>query len=263
MKHSAALLLAIGVAHAQTSVRPQFEVASVKQNAGPGGLVGIRFDPGGRFTATNIPLRLLIDMAYGVGSNQEHRGVPGWVESDSARYDITAKAEGNPSRDETNAMIRTMLEDRFRLQSHREKKETTVYALTIAKGGPKIAESQKSGCIDPAPGDVAPNPTVAPVCGYFAILPGRLEGMKVNAAKLAGTLSIVNEIGRPVIDKTGITTTFDVHLRWTPAGRGQGPDDGGPSLFTALEEQFGLKLEPQKGTEDVFVIDHIERPTEN
>lgn len=254
MKGSAAILLAVVSAHAQTPVRRQFEVVSVKQNTAPPGLVDLHFYPGGRFIAVNMPLSLLIDMAYGVGTAQEHR-VPGWIGSESARYDITAKAEGEPDQKEIYAMLRTMLEDRFKLQAHREKKETTLYALTVAKGGARLT-AEKSGCVDAHPGDLAPSSTGAPVCGYFVILPNGLEGMKVNTAGLAGALTSLREIGRPVTDKTGIASTFDVHMRWAA-------DGSGPSVFTALEEQLGLKLEPQKGTDDVFVIDHIERPTEN
>jgi uncharacterized protein (TIGR03435 family) len=87
--------------------------------------------------------------------------------------------------------------------------------------------------------------------------------MKVTMAGLAGALTNIREIGRPVIDKTGIASTFDVHMRWTPAGSSAATDNSGPSIFTALEEQLGLRLESQKGTDDIFVIDHIERPTEN
>ncbi len=249
-------------ARAQTPApHPEFEVASVKQNTGPPGLVAMHFNPGGRFTATNFPLKLLVDMAYGVGSAQEHR-VPAWVDSDSARYDITARAEGDPSKEETFAMIRTLLEDRFKLQVHREKKEVTVYALTVAKSGSKLKEDKDSGCARVNAGDLAPE-IKSPVCGMFGILPGGLEGMKVTMTGLAGALTNVSEIGRPVIDKTGITQTFDVHIRWTPSGPGAAADNSGPSIFTALQEQLGLKLESQKGTDDVFVIDRAERPTEN
>jgi len=261
MKQSAALLLAAAFARSQTPARPQFEVVSVRQNTAAPGLVDLHFYPGGRFTAANMPLSLLIDMAYGVGTAQEHR-VPGWINSDSARYDITAKAQGDPDRTQMYAMMRTMLEDRFQLQAHREKKETTVYALTVAKGGARLT-ANKSGCVDATPGDLAPSSTSAPVCGYFAILPNGLEAMKVKMGGLAGALTNIREIGRSVIDKTGITSTFDVHIRWTPAGSSAVADNSGPSIFTALEEQLGLKLESQKGTDEIFVIDHIERPTEN
>ena len=261
MRQSAVLLVAVACAYPQTAARPQFEVISVKQNNAPPGLLDIHFYPGGRFTAVNMPLSLLIDMAFGVGTAQEHR-VPGWINSDSARYDITAKAEGDPDRNEMNAMIRNMLEDRFKLQAHREKKESTVYALTVARTGPKLTAS-KSECVDIPPGDLAPRSTGAPACGYFSILPNGLEGLKVNMGALAGVLTNVREIGRRVIDKTGITSTFDVHIRWAAAGTDATGDNSGPSLFTALEEQLGLKLETQKGTDEIFVIDHIERPAEN
>jgi uncharacterized protein (TIGR03435 family) len=261
MKQSAALLLAIASAYSQTPVRPQFEVVSVKKNTAAPGLVDLHFYPGGRFTAVNMPLSLLIDMAYGVGTAQEHR-TPGWINSESERYDITAKAEGDPDRTQMYLMMRTMLEDRFKLQAHREKKETTVYVLTVAKSGARLTAS-KSGCVETTPGDLAPSSTGAPVCGYFAILPNGLEGMKVNMGGLAGALTNIREIGRLVIDRTGVASTFDVHIRWTPAGSSAAADNSGPSIFTALEEQLGLKLESQKGTDDIFVIDHIERPTEN
>lgn len=251
-------LAAASLVCAQTSPsHPRFEVVSVKQNTSPPGLTGVHFSPGGRFTATNIQLRLLIDMAFGVNGSQDHR-MPGWIDSDSARYDINAKAEGEATRDEIFAMLRTMLEERFKLQAHREKKEVTVYALKVAKGGPKISEDHSSVCAVINPGDLAPE-TRQPICGMIAIIPGGIEGLKIGMDGLAGALSNLQELGRKVVDDTGVTARFDVHLRFTPASS----DAGGPSIFTALQEQLGIRLESQKGTDDVFVIDHIERPEEN
>lgn len=250
------LLLAIGLANAQQTVtaRPQFEVVSVRRNTAPPGLTGIHFSPGGRFTATNVPLKLLIEIAYKAATWQDSKW-PGWIESDSARYDIAARAEGDPAQDKMLLMLQTMLEDRFKVKVHRETKEVPVYALVVAKGGPKLLESKASSCVEVRPGDIAPDPAALPLCGRIGIIPNGIAGTKVTMTELAGVLPNIAEVGRPVIDKTGITATFDVYVRWG--------DSAGSSIFTALAEQLGVKLESQKGPGEIFIIDHAERPKEN
>src|SRR5438270_11632939 len=136
-----AALLA-GLAHAQTD-RPQFEVASIKPNTSGNGLVMIRPPVGGRFTATNATLNMLIGIAYKVRPNQISGG-PGWAGSE--RYDIVAKADGNPTQDQFALMVRALLEERFQLVTHKETKELPIYALLIAKNGPKLPNPKEGSC---------------------------------------------------------------------------------------------------------------------
>jgi len=265
---------------AQTAAtRPEFEVASVKPNTSGNNMVMIRPPAGGRFTATNARLKMLIGLAYNV-QNFEISGGPAWINSDG--YDIEAKAaDSNIGIEQLRPMLQMLLEDRFKLMIHRETKEVPVYALTAGKNGPKLPEAKEGGCVTfgpnlpppppPAPGQpFAPPPTP---CGGFMMGPNRMEGGRVSMAQFVRSLS--NILGRPVIDKTAFTGTFDVHLEFTPEGTafmgGLGPpggltpgfDTSGPSIFTAVQDQLGLRLESQKGPAELLVIDHAEKASEN
>jgi len=243
-------------------------------------MVMIRPPVGGRFTATNVGLKMLIVLAYNVKSF-EISGGPGWIDSDG--YDINAKAaDTNTSLDQLRPMLQTLLENRFQLKVHRETKEMPVYALMLAKNGPKLPEAKDGGCIKFGP-DSPPPPPPSPgqlppiLCGGFLRAPNLLQAGKVDMKQLVNVLSDV--LGRPVIDKTGFTGTFDVKLEFSPEGtsfgggfgRGGvaligGPppgDDAKPSIFTAVQDQLGLKLESQKGPGEVLVIDHAEKASEN
>jgi len=257
--------------------RPEFEVASVKPNTSGTNMVRIMAPPnGGRLTVTNGSLRMLIAYAYKV-KNFELSGTQGWM--DSERYDVVAKApDGSHGEEQLQLMTRTLLEDRFKLMVHRETKEMPVYALLPGKNGPKLPEAKEGGCATfgpnlppPArgPGQFPPTP-----CGGFFMGPNRMEGGKISMKQLVDGLS--NILGRPVIDKTGFTGTFDVHLEFSPEGTAFGGglpgmpgglppgfDTSGPSIFTAVQDQLGLKLESQKGPAEILVIDHAERASEN
>jgi bla regulator protein BlaR1 len=227
-----------------------FEVASIKLNKS--GARGGRFstEPGG-IVATNMPLRTFIKAAYGVQDYQLSGG-PGWL--DSERYDIAAKSEGALLDDKLLLMLRALLEDRFKLTLHREKKELPGYALVIGKSGLKVHEVEHEGK------------------SWTRFGRGSLNGHEVSMPALADALS--GRLGRPVVDSTGIKGFFDVNLEWTPdQSQPRGPkesveplpaDDGaGPTIFTALQEQLGLKLESRKGPVEILVIDRIEKPSEN
>jgi uncharacterized protein (TIGR03435 family) len=264
--------------HAQAPTpRPEFEAASIKPNTA-GGLINLRPPVGGRFTATNATLKMLIDVAYKVRTYQLSGG-PGWI--DSEHYDLTAKAEGNPNQDQVFLMLQKLLEDRFQLRLHHETKEMPVYALVVAKNGPKLKEFTESGCV-PFDPDKPPPPPGQPFaagavpCGVFLMMGSALEATKTDMKQFASALTNMQELGRPVIDKTGLTGTYAIHLEYAPVGRGgRGlgvagdggqaplPDASGPSIFTALQEQLGLKLEPQKARIEILVIDHAEKPSEN
>lgn len=232
---SAALVLS-GFAIAQSpSPRPEFEVASVKLNTAGNDIMMIRPPAGGRFTATNAKLKMLIGLAYNV-KTFEISGGPAWIDSDG--YDITAKAaDANVGVEQMRPMLRTLLEDRFKLKVHREKKEVPVYALMVAKGGPKLPGAKEGGCVKFGP-DSPPPPLPAPgqlpptICGGFLRAPNLLQAGKVDMSQLVNVLSDV--LDRPVIDKTGFTGTFDVKLEFSPEGTsfgGGGFGGGGLALI--------------------------------
>lgn len=245
-------------------------MASIKLNksAGFGGLLNTVH---GRFTATNVPLQVLIALAYRIKEFQVS-GAPAWLTSE--RYDIEAKTEGDLAFQASLPMIQTLLEDRLQFKFHRETREQPIYALVVAKAG-KLHEAE--GECGPRPDTPPPPPEpgklpTAP-CGGFFLFPGRLSGQKVAITQLLDSLSRLT--GRVVLDKTNLTGKYDIHLDYTPEqGQFQGPpggplpglpptDPNGPSLFTALQEQLGLKLESQKGPVEMLVIDHVERPSDN
>ena len=197
-------LITGGVAEAQ-SAPLSFDAASIKpsQNAGPAAPVGIRVAPGGRLVTVNTTLRMLVNYAYNVRDAQITGG-SSWIDSD--RFDIEARPESVATQDQLRFMLQTLLADRFGLKIHKEPKEMNVYALTVAKGGPKLKQSEK-------PGD-APQMHMAP---------GAVSATGATMAQLVQPLS--NFIGRTVVDKTGLTGKYDFELKWTPdPGLGfQGP----------------------------------------
>jgi uncharacterized protein (TIGR03435 family) len=267
------LFLAFG-AYGQTAApRPQFEVASIKPNKSGDLRMTFRSASGGRFTASNVSLQSLITIAYHIKDFQLS-GAPPWL---SERYDVEAKAEGNPGGDAMLPMLQGLVEDRLQFKFHRESKELPVYALVVAKAGklhPVEGECGPPPSGPPPPPEPGKLPT-AP-CGGFFMFPGHLSGQKVPIEQLLDTLSRFT--GRTVLDKTNLPGKYDIDLQYTPEqGQFQAPpggappgmpplpptDPNGPSLFTALQEQLGLKLESQKGPVEIMVIDHIERPSEN
>jgi uncharacterized protein (TIGR03435 family) len=257
--------------------RPQFDVVSVKPNTGTGRGVQIGSPSPGRFRAENVWLRFLIQNAWNVKDYQIVGG-PAWAASD--RFNIDATADSKTTREQMRSMIQTMLEDRFQLALHHESKELPVYDLVAApKGGIRIQVSKEGSCVPRAPDSQPPAPPAAgqspPVfCGSTQWSPQNVSGNSISMQQF--TTLLANILQHPVIDKTGFTGTFDVHLNWTPDQRTPGmmapdvpppvlpsADDQGPTLFTVLEEQLGLKLQPGKGPVDILVIDHAEKPSAN
>jgi uncharacterized protein (TIGR03435 family) len=281
---SACVVAASVVILAQTAAKPalSFEVASIKPHPGVGNLVHIQPFPNGRLVVENFSLRLLMQTAFGVQSFQISGG-PDWINSE--RYDIQAKAEGGASgKQMAGPMLQNLLKDRFKLSLHRETKILPVYELTVARGGTKLQHSKEGDCtpfsMDSAPmppllspGD--PHPTL---CGFLGFgvegLERKLEMAGVTMTELATSLSR-GQLQRTVIDKTGLTGTFDVKLRWALDAVQASPDASnepvpppaanpvGVSLFAAVQEQLGLKLESARGPVEVLVIDHVERPSSN
>jgi uncharacterized protein (TIGR03435 family) len=278
------------VAQTPVSSEPtlKFEVASVRENTSGDNKMSSQILPGGRYTAINIPPRLLIINSYRL-QPQQLVGAPDWISAE--RFDIVAKAaeefvppasSGGPLQ--WQLMIRALLEERFKLKVHREPKEVDIYTLVVARAdgqlGPELKPSttdckalraarEKAGA-PPEP----PKPGERPQCGArvgFGELVAGGQPLLELVSLLAGT------VGRSVVDRTGLTGNYDMHLKWTPdqlplrpAGmpadqplrvNGLEIDPHGPSIFTALQEQLGLKLESTRGTIDALVIDHIERPS--
>jgi uncharacterized protein (TIGR03435 family) len=233
-----------------------FEAASVKPSS-PGDVRGATFGftPGGGLKITNGTLRGIIEMAYGVRDFQIVGG-PGWLNSD--RYDISARSTpGAPGGiAETRLRLQTLLASRFQLKVHRETRELPVYALVVARGGSKLFSA-------PAPVGEQSMPGIRAECG-------RMTGTMTSMTNLGVYLE--RQLRRSVLDRTGLTGRYNFELDWmpdsgpcaTPAPDGAAVDSsGGPSLFTALQEELGLKLESTKGPVEVIFLDHAEKADDN
>jgi len=278
---AAAAFIAITVITVLGQVQPQFEVASIKQ-AGGGGAATMRILPG-RLTA-NASLRVLMQGAYGLQPFQISGG-PEWIESE--QYGVDAKAAGNADSAQMFRMLQSLLEDRFQLRVHRESREMPVYALMAGRGGFKLPPPRDGSCVEetevlgplaepgarmqPVGQDVA---TAAPRCGGLDVTLGpqgaRMRGGKVSMAEFVRVLSRV--FGRTVTDQTGFSGVFEAKIDFLPDDTTVGlppPPPGAipfatasSSIFSAVEE-LGLRLESTKGQVEVFVIDHVERPSAN
>ncbi|MGA3185964.1 MAG: TIGR03435 family protein [Bryobacteraceae bacterium] len=267
------LLAALLILTAQDAKRPEFEVASIKPSAPDARGMWIRNSPGGRVNITNMTLKELIVIAWRIQPYQISGGPP-WL--DSLHYDISAKAENTLKQGEFPLLLQSLLEDRFQLTIRRETKELPIYALVLArkdgKLGPKLTESTESGCTTPDPTKPpAPPEPGQRYCGNMMMSPRSLTAVSLPVADIIPMLA--RTLGRTIVDKTGLTGKFDIGLEWTPdenqlsmmpADAPRPPvDSAGPSIFTALQEQLGLKLESQKGPVEIFVIDRAEKPSAN
>src|SRR5271157_5128338 len=297
----AVALLLMGAAYGlfgQSGAHPSFEVASIKRNTfdrveSARHAMGVGYQPGGRLTAQNASLMLLIQFAYADRANpmsghwlplpvSQVAGGPAWMRTEG--YDIDAKPKGDTDERQTWLMLQTLLADRFRLGLHRETRDLPIYDLTVAKSGPKLPPAKETGCVSFPPGTMPRYVPGKVDCGYvsgpFAEFTAGLlhmRGRKVHVADLVRELASV--LGRPVLDKTEFTGEFGLDLSFTPDAALEGllgfggPGDAGggrrlktdpslPNVFAALEEQLGLKLAPAKGPVEVLVVDHAERPSE-
>jgi uncharacterized protein (TIGR03435 family) len=240
------LLVATGlvIARAQT-----FEVASVK--IPPPHVIGERYNiaigivQNETVTFTNASLADCIRFAYGLPSNLQLSG-PDWITSPEYRYNIVAKTAPGTTRDQILQMMQALLAERFKLAFHHEQRVLNYYALVIAKGGPRMSE--------PTAGPV----TIPPgVNGQLRILSNRMP--------MATVVSLLSRYMRAlVVDQTGLAGEFEVKLVWTPDDRPVPEDQRGASVFAAVQEQLGLKLESRKGPMQIMIVDHAEKvPTEN
>jgi len=235
---------------------PAFEVASIKRNTSANERPSLTINAG-RVTIRNGPLRAIIRSAFGLQAF-EVVGGPDWVDTDG--WDVNAKAEPGAERQPTGPMMQSLLADRFKLVAHKETRDLPVYALVFARQdhafGPKLHASstdcqKEVGALIARTGRPA-SPDAPPLCGIRSVS-GHIE---LNATRInpnfVRTLAPIT--GRSVVDKTGLTGVFDAELVWNDS-------EEGPSLFAAIQEQIGLKLEAQRGPVDVLVVDHVERPT--
>jgi uncharacterized protein (TIGR03435 family) len=254
---------------------PEFDVVSVKQDKSGTGMMRLMSKPDG-YSATNVSAKLLIQVAYGIREDLIS-GAPGWA--DTARFDFDAKVAGADvdalkklSPEQRRSMLQPALADRFKLKVHNETKQLPVFELVLAKGGSKLKEAK--------PEDTYANgikgPDGASRAGMMRMGAGQVTGQGINVKSLVNLLA--TQLHQTVIDKTGLTGNYDFELTWTPDqdsgpmfkgadGAPQRadppPDSTGASIFTALQEQLGLKLQSTKGPVETIVVDHIEMPSEN
>ena len=287
----ASLMIASRIYPQSPDPRPEFNAASIKLNVNCGGRRG-RGGPGfsaGGYSASCVPLRVLIRLAYAPPSHSFFRqidvlGGAAWL--DTEVYDVAARGTDIGSVDRGRAMLQRLLEDRCNLKIHTETNEVPVYALTVAKGGPKLQPPRPGSCHVIDSGVISPpqSPTdelgLLP-CGWTSsTIQGGIiikTGLGVTVDGIAA--SMLGRLDRLVVNRTGLAGIFDVHLEYAPeAGSAEqaqpvgldGPsvppsasDPAGQSVFTAVQQQLGLKLSPDKGNVEVLVIEHIEKPSDN
>src|SRR5215469_12834527 len=279
-----AILLALMacVVLGQPAERPKFEVASVKSTPEDArSYSGIRPIVGGRLLAQNCSVRQLITNAYRLKDFQVMEGAA-WLRDQG--FDVEAKGDSTATHERVMLMLQSLLEERFQLRYHRETRELPVLALIVGKNGSTLTVPKEGGCVKPDPTVSLP----ASGCGIISVgmSGGRLNarGGDVPMAELIRQLSL---LGRPVLDKTGITTNFDVRLefaaddslegmmkQWSTveghresmtasAAAAEKDPRAAPNILLAVQEQLGLKLEATRGPVEVMVIDHVERPSAN
>jgi uncharacterized protein (TIGR03435 family) len=241
-------------AQSQSVARPSFEVVSIKP-VGFEGRVTMSPQPNGLY-AEAVTTRMLIRNAYRVQEFQIEGG-PGWITQD--RFTVEAKAAGAVGPGQLPLMMQSMLADRFKLKVHHETREMPVYSLIVEKNGHKLKPAK--------------DPNAPPDARGFNVRDGQVQGAAVSVTQIVNVLQTL--VGRPVIDKTGVSGLYDVSLQWSleggqpdpfdPAGAITAPplDSSGLTIFHALQDQLGLRLNSEKGPADFIVIDSIEKPAEN
>lgn len=250
----------------------EYDVASIKLNTSGSASVGVRNTPDG-YSVTNVQVQELMQWAFGVQSYQMI-AAPEWFASE--RYDIEAKMDpavadafqklnADDRRTARQHMLQTLVMDRLKMTIHRETRELPVYSLVIGKGGSKLQETKPS-----APGVPVPRGGVSVRNSRTGSGPMTLTVLHCTNTELPNVF--VPHVGRTIIDKTGLTSVYDFTLQFMPDGAAVAPgagagssatDPSAPSIFTAIQEQLGLKLEAGKGPVEVMVIDHAERPSGN
>ncbi len=287
----ATLLLAAGradalIAQSTGPSDPEFDVASIKPTSFSN-LTGAppdeafftlqraiaRSSSHGTFHVPQATLHLLIQLAYDAKKYQIV-GEPSWAKT--KLYEVTAKTQDNLSFEQMRPMLRSLLAERFNLKLHKIDKKLPVYELTAAKGGLKIVQAKDGSCVKLDPNGARPT-LGSKGCGAYRIRtatiggPSEIDGFSVTMSKLAELLA--DQIGSSVVDKTGFSGTFDFHLEFSPANAAlipkpapttaADPDSQAPTIFKALQEQLGLKLQSTTGPVEVLVIDHVKYPSPN
>jgi len=257
--HTSEIFAQTKVLDTDTSI-PEFEVATIKPNNAGDNRMQFLFNNTG-ISLQGVPVQMILREAFDVGDDRI-LGAPGWVKSN--HFDVEAKvsSEDAPKLDgisieKRRQMLLPLLAERFNLKYHHETRELPVYSLMIAKGGSKLKDAPVQGAEERS--------------GIRMSGPGDFEGMNAGMNVLCHVLSGQPELSHTIVDKTGLTGKYNFTLQWTPAEVGPAGSNGAPSpsdsnkpsLFTALQEQLGLKLEVQKSPIDVIVIDHIEAPSAN
>jgi uncharacterized protein (TIGR03435 family) len=277
--------------HAADAPLPSFEVASIKQDHSGTHNRFFRLGDPSRFVTTNMPAKDLIEYAYNVKPFQVSGG-PGWIDSEG--FDIEAKVEDSlvaelqklprdQQTDQFRLMLRSLLADRFKLTLSRDTKDLPIFALVVAKGGTKLKEvaptdPQASPAPAPPPPPGPGNGPPSPGRGGLMMMmgPGGVATLSANTVPIDNLVAMLaRQLDRQVLDQTGLKGVYSFTLKFTSdTGLGGGPlppspdsasspDTGGTSIFTAIQDQLGLKLESTKGPVETYVIEHIEEPSEN
>jgi len=276
----------VGVMNGQPTAAPKWDAVSIRPCEDPGGggkgatKGGSEGPSPGRLNRCGTVMNLIRD-AYVTFANGQRNpperlpisGGPAWI--DSERYRINARAEGAPGPEMMQGpMLQALLEDRFKLRIHRETREVPVYAVTVAKAGSKLHAFKEGSCVaqtvPPTPPEPGQRLCGGPKIGGKGTTPPTAI-LEYNGVSLDELKALSQFLGRPVINKTGIAGRFDFHLEFvldesTPGVRLSFPasdDPPGPSIFTAIQEQLGLKLDSAKGPGEFLIIDHVEKPSEN
>jgi uncharacterized protein (TIGR03435 family) len=223
---------------------PSFSVASIKANGTVSAGATLSMQPGGGLSYENVTVKGLVAFAYNVREFQIAGG-PGWI--DTERYDVIAKSESGGNLDQLRAKVKTLLAERFGLVTRNESREGSLYTLRVARNGSKLIPNKGEGL---------------QARGHA----GELFATKVSLNMLASLLAA--RLDRPVLDQTGITGEYDIKMEWDPAIEvtaqpGNGADGLRPSIFTAIQEQLGLRLNPGKGPIPVVVVADVTKPTPN
>lgn len=284
------LLTAASVAACAQQPRKQFDVISIRENrTGHGAPSNFPLDPTARYnyhgnllTAGNIPLLQLLVFAYAKNMYdilELRRQLPGWARD--MRFDVEARTNGSPTKDEMRAMVRSMLEDRFQLKLHTETRETDVLLLELVHPGKLGPDIRPYTATEPPCDDIPPygNVVVAltpdgfpTYCGVMLWMSGiantemRVGGRRLTSKDIAlGVGAAADFTGSPVVDGTGLTGTYDLLLDYAPvtSDPSRSTETSGVPLEIALRKQLGLKLQPGKGSVETYVIDHVSKPTEN
>jgi uncharacterized protein (TIGR03435 family) len=262
---------------------PTFTVASIKPSPPPtGGPMRMTAGPrgGGQWLAANVPLAFILMNAYPDFSRPgQIVGGPEWIHTQA--FDVNAKADGNPPVDVIMAMVKQLLADRFKLKVHSEAREVDAYALVLARPDGRLGPNIKKAAVDcaaraeemkraraagaalqpPTP----PTPGQRPECGMSSTESNGVRRVLIGGNPIGAiTMAIQSTVGRQVVDRTGLTGAFDIDLEFSGAGQlttNADQPNALPSVFTALQEQLGLKLESRKEKMDVLVIDSVEMPT--